>query len=478
MFKREKPPCYEIHGVMEVLQKKFDGEVAEFPNVIHPPHIRLLGFINKLLASENLMKISSKKLLSSVIALSSFDVESSHLASNLSKVSSELSTLSISNMAIVEETTASMSNVNEIVTKSAVTLSEISESASEIVIKNHESLLQVKDINNLREEVIANSTIMNEKIVQLMQLTESVNSIVGTVETIASQTNLLALNASIEAARAGEHGRGFSVVAEEIRKLAEDTKKSLNDMKGLVSDIRVATSEGRDSMDHTIRSTTSMSEKIEGVNETITENVELLEGAVKDIREISEEIKGVQVVVDNIAQAMETSSKDAEELSYMTARIKDDANKSADMAKTISSIDTQLSEIIREQIDNINNSAHRITDPEIIEEIQKAKKSHINWLNTLKQMIDRMEVLPLQVNSKKCAFGHFYHSIKITNPSIEKLWKDIDKIHNDFHELGNKTIQAIENKNEAEARGYLSQAEGLSGELFKILDEILKKLEL
>ena len=100
---------------MEVLQKKFDGEVAEFPNVIHPPHIRLLGFINKLLASENLMKISSKKLLSSVIALSSFDVESSHLASNLSKVSSELSTLSISNMAIVEETTARMSNVNEIV---------------------------------------------------------------------------------------------------------------------------------------------------------------------------------------------------------------------------------------------------------------------------------------------------------------------------------------------------------------------------
>ena len=87
-----------------------------------------------------------------------------------------------------------------------------------------------------------------------------------------------------------------------------------------------------------------------------------------------------------------------------------------------------------------------------------------------------MEYEPIQGDSHKCAFGHFYYSIDIIHPEIKEEWEKVDQLHNDFHSLSHRVIEAIKLKEKKAVDEIMKEASLISGELFKILDYLLKKI--
>lgn len=470
-------PCHEAICILNYVEKRLNGDEVQSPGVEYPIHMTVLEYFNKLLASERQMSSAAKQMLSITAALSSFDVNMSHSAYKLIDFSKEMSMLSESNLAIVEQTTASMNQVNETVGNTADTLEQLSAASQVLVARNNQSLSQIEEVNALKNNVMDDANIMSQQIQQLVEMANRVNDIVNDVKAIADQTNLLALNASIEAARAGEHGKGFSVVAQEIRKLADGTKISLQGMNNFVNNIQSAALSGKQSMDSTINSTVEMSQKLDTITGTIRENVDMLHTTIDDIRIINESMDGIQGATSEINQAMEASSRDAEKLSQMTQEITIDATQSADQAKQISNIDDSLSGIVKEMMQALLGSKNAINNQELIKNLQDAKVAHGNWVLNLRRIVDEMRTYPIQINGSKCAFGHFYNSIAISHPAIEKEWKAIDSIHNELHSFGHKVLDAIQEKNHSKAQEYFHKAEELSESVLSYLDKVISEVE-
>lgn len=470
IFRRK--PCNEATCILNYAKEKLNGRDVEEPSVKYPIHMTVLEYFNKLFSNEKQMSDSTKKLLDVNASLSDFDVKMTDMSYKLIDFANDLALLSESNLAVVEQTTASMSEVNNSIVQTTDTLAELSETSVSLLDRNNESLVQLKEINELKENVLNDADVMNKQIDALVELAKKVSEIVNGVGEIAEQTNMLALNASIEAARAGEHGKGFAVVANEIRKLADDTKRNLEGMRGFVSSIQEAAEDGQNSMKNTISSTHEMSNKIDIVSGTMETNVDMLRKTISDVQFINESALGIRVATNQISQAMEASSSDAEKLSAMTQLIHDDAVKSAEQAKEIGVVDDKLSGVVQEMMLALQGSTNAISNDEFLQTIAKAKAAHGKWMENLKRIVDEMKIYPLQTNGTKCAFGHFYQAIKVEHSSVKNDWEELGKLHLKFHDVGDKVLSAVKDEAEGNAQEQYNEANKLSEQIFVYLDKI------
>ena len=136
------------------------------------------------------------------------------------------------------------------------------------------------------QDVAAGAAEIHQELNRLKAVSEEITGIIGLVKQVSDQTNLLALNASIEAARAGEHGRGFEVVAAEIRKLSDQTRKAVDDVSTLIHNSLAQVAKVADSMQ-------LIDGKLETVHHGVVstlDNFQDIRQSMADMRKVSEEI--------------------------------------------------------------------------------------------------------------------------------------------------------------------------------------------
>jgi len=150
-------------------------------------------------------------------------------------------------------------------------------------IENLESV-----VSALNEEAEAERDI-SEKITVLATQSEQIKDVIGIIKDIADQTNLLALNAAIEAARAGEHGRGFAVVADEVRKLAERTQKSLGEIDAATNMIVQGIMEAQKEIGGNAKKFEDTTAKTDSLIEDTNNTMQFLNSTIQKAKDATEE---------------------------------------------------------------------------------------------------------------------------------------------------------------------------------------------
>lgn len=321
--------------------------------------------IGTLVISINTMVNSLRNLIEQVnqstnkVASSSFD-----LTDNVNRTTEAMEQVSFA----IQEIAAGAEDSNVKINGGAAILEQINEGVS-IIQKSSNSILQLsidtereaedggRSVNeNLEQMKYIHTSILdsNKVIHSLANRSEEIGKIIEVISAIAEQTNLLSLNASIEAARAGEHGKGFSVVANEVKKLAEQSKEATKQISNLINSILQDTKQSvrimeqvTENAEQGLKISKQTSEKFNVILNRTREITPKVEDVNDTIQVISSGVLEFTNMAEQIALISQENSSSTEEVAASTQQQLASLEEISQSAKGLSDMAMQLAQLVQ-----------------------------------------------------------------------------------------------------------------------------------
>ena len=332
----------------EALQSKSKDEIGQLTNAFNTMRDSLRHLIMNVQTNSEQLNAASQELAASTEEITATSEDINHQMSMTSEMAQTSVSSSTESARAMEETASGVQRIAE----ATQHLQNSSVDAMETASTGGETIIQAQQ----QMQVIDHSTTsVNELVQKLAKQTEEIGHITKVITDITDQTNLLALNAAIEAARAGEHGKGFAVVADEVRKLAEQSKNSANSIVSLTEEIQLDTLNVEKAVNDSLAS--------------VKDGVNIITDAGVAFQAIEQSIVQMTTQIQEISATSEQISASAEEV---TASVMEIANGASHALTSVESVAAAMEEQTA-TMEQVNYVAQGLSEnaQQLQEEVQK-----------------------------------------------------------------------------------------------------------
>jgi len=423
------------------------GQVGEASSAVASASSEISSSTEQMAAGAQEQSAQAGEVASAVEEMTKTIIENSRNASNAADIARKAKESAERGGKVVEETVGGMQRIAEVVKKSAQTVQELGKSSDQI------------------------------------------GEIISVIDDIADQTNLLALNAAIEAARAGEQGRGFAVVADEVRKLAERTTKATKEIAGMIKKIQTDTAGAVRSMD-------------EGTKE-VDKGIQLADQAGVALKEIVEVSQSVTDMIAQIAAASEEQSsaseqisKNVEAISTVTQQTASGTQQIARAAEDLNRLTENLQRLVsrfrlnsesdqwQESVVSKGAVGHLAVQPNgtIVRnsakntkfDIEAAKSAHKMWRLRVQKLLLGEESFEGKdiVSHRDCKLGKWYYGRGQSEFGGEAVFVELGQKHEEMHDAVKKVARLWHDGQREAAEREAEKVYRLSDQVVRLLDEL------
>ena len=337
----------------------------------------------------------------------------------------------------VENISQEIETISSAVNEQAASIEQVAEHANNVLHASEEAVKKAQEgaehlkkllesINLIKETTEEEGKIINE----LFEMAGNIGKITDTINEISEQTNLLALNAAIEAARAGEAGKGFAVVADEVRKLAERSASAAKEIAGLIKNIQ-----------EKINETTHHMER--GIKE-VEKGSSLADTTGRFVNEIVNKNEEVKNYVNQITLATNEQAEVSKQLVETVLKVKENSEEILNIAKALNKSGENIIEkvnILKEVMDETKNTGNIQKDnsEKLFEQVENMKEKVDNTIKNTNEQIDAIKNMIKKIEIITTLTENVNNAISSEREIVTK----VVNITNELVEMNKETVDAI-----------------------------------